>query len=443
MTSNTVGNLHQTIVFPNAKPKIVGRTTQRFMLAYAFLIAFPIFDLPGFGLSLTMPLMLGLFLELNFRSPHITTKPYKSWFIWCYMFAFVLCLSLVYNALFIPIVVDVTQRDIFNLAAFMFWMASFYALVIINSSYEQIMAKIVPVLGAGIIALGAVALSDYILGNMTMFPNDYGFQFTAYTAYAFYMAFIANKWRKFYLPGFLLLLVAIAINGSRTSFITAGVIALLSTVFMLIGTRNRPQILSRVVMAALVVVVILPNIPDSWVERIEQRVETMDHLENDKSFLIRLLMIQKAERLFAGSPVVGVGLGRFRYTSAVLDLPRELSYGTQEHFNEKSGHNAYLTLLAETGGAGMGLYVGLLAVLAVGGLLAVLKGLKRGDFFYIPIYVSFIAMSIHLWTLSGLTNSPTWFSYALVAAMIVRERLISDRLKAELKAEAKVKAEAG
>ena len=55
---------------------------------------------------------------------------------------------------------------------------------------------------------------------------------------------------------------------------------------------------------------------------------------------------------------------------------------------------------------------------------------RRGELWAIAIYVSFVTMSIHLWALSGLTNTGTWVVYGMVAGIIVihRRRLNQVRL---------------
>jgi O-antigen ligase len=431
MTTNTIGQIPpSTIVFPEAKKQPMGRAVERILLLYIFFITVPFFDVPGIGISVTMPLMGLLFLELTLKSSHISVAPYKKWFIWCYIFAAAVCLSLAVNGFIGDSADTVAQNDLFNLFSYLYWLVSFYVLIVMVTAYPALLEKVVAVMALGIIVMGVVSIYNSSTPNGTFYQNEFGVQFTTYAVFAMYMAFLGpSKTRRLSVVGLGILVVAIGYNGSRTSFLTVTVALALSFGLILMGHKNRSQILRRVVFAALVFGLVIPFIPPSWVDRFTTRVETLDSLDTDKSYLIRLLMIQKAERLFIQSPVFGVGIGRFRYTAVELDLGQQLSYGTQQHFNKKSSHNSYLSLLAETGLVGAVPFGFMLLALAVGGLKAVLSGMKRGEFFYIPIYVSFIVLSIHLWALSGLTNSSTWATYALVAGIIARENKI--RLEAQ------------
>jgi hypothetical protein len=60
----------------------------------------------------------------------------------------------------------------------------------------------------------------------------------------------------------------------------------------------------------------------------------------------------------------------------------------------------------------------LLAVLAWRGLWATLALARRGESWAIPVFTGFFTMSIHLWTLSGLTGTAPWFLYGMLAGVI-------------------------
>ena len=92
--------------------------------------------------------------------------------------------------------------------------------------------------------------------------------------------------------------------------------------------------------------------PRVYTETFAERFDTFHHLDQDKSYKIRLLMIQKGWRMFLDSPLFGAGAGTFTKDAVKLDLDKEMRYGSQKHFNKKSPHNPYITLLAETGLAG-------------------------------------------------------------------------------------------
>jgi hypothetical protein len=60
--------------------------------------------------------------------------------------------------------------------------------------------------------------------------------------------------------------------------------------------------------------------------------------------------------------------------------------------------------------------------LGVGGFGAALKLTLAGEGWAAPVYASLLGMSLHLWTISGLTGTAPWFVYGLAAAVIERGR---------------------
>ncbi len=154
----------------------------------------------------------------------------------------------------------------------------------------------------------------------------------------------------------------------------------------------------------------------------EKRYATFQNLDADKSYAIRKLMVQKGLRLFEANPWFGVGVSRWRKENTSLDIPRVLQYALQSHFDRKSPHNSYISFLAENGLVGTLPYALLLLILTLRGYRAAFSLSQRGEIWAIGIYAGFIGMSIHLWTLAGLTGTAPWFIYGLVAAIIIFER---------------------
>jgi len=149
------------------------------------------------------------------------------------------------------------------------------------------------------------------------------------------------------------------------------------------------------------------------------RFNTLQNLEQEKSYMIRQLMIQKGERLFLQSPIIGVGVGRFTKSSVPLDIPQVLSYAGQQHFDVKSSHNSYLDLLAESGLAGAVPFAILLIILSWRGAKSVIRSSRNNRFWILASFLGFVQMSIHMWAIASLTNTANWFIYGLAAAAIV------------------------
>ena len=66
---------------------------------------------------------------------------------------------------------------------------------------------------------------------------------------------------------------------------------------------------------------------------INERFARLEQYQEDKSFNIRLLMIQKSQILFEENPLFGAGLGQFTKSNVDLQLPDELDYATTDYFN--------------------------------------------------------------------------------------------------------------
>jgi O-antigen ligase len=151
----------------------------------------------------------------------------------------------------------------------------------------------------------------------------------------------------------------------------------------------------------------------------DKRLATFQNLEEEKSYMIRQLMIQKGLRLFEDSPIIGVGASRFTKETITLEIPQVLAYGTQSHFNIKSAHNSYVAVLAETGLIGSVPFLILLIILGIRGLKATVKQVRKGRVVVLSVFTSFVGMSIHMWTMATLTNTANWFVYGLLAAVIM------------------------
>ncbi len=142
--------------------------------------------------------------------------------------------------------------------------------------------------------------------------------------------------------------------------------------------------------------------------------------------MIRQVLIQKGLALFSRSPIIGIGASRFTKAFTVIELPELLKSRTEGYFNVLSIHNSYIVFLAESGLLGAIPYAILLLILRFSGLKNSLISIKENKFWNVAIYLSFLQMSIHMWSIASLTNSANWFVYGLVAALIMRGRKVTD-----------------
>ena len=173
--------------------------------------------------------------------------------------------------------------------------------------------------------------------------------------------------RLFFLGANLALWSAAAINGSRGSWIaiSAGIL-----VFLLILLLSHPRQAGKILVLLILALGAFLSVlfaSDRIASAVEGRYATFSSLEEDKSYMIRQLMNQKALRLFEESPIIGIGPGRFMKTSTSRYTKRFILC-SQEHFDVKSAHNSYLSFLAENGLLGSLPLVILLILLYFGGI---------------------------------------------------------------------------
>lgn len=402
-------------------------------LVFVFYLVIPVIDVPLLGLSLSAPILFLVFLEVFLNSRSLRLGGYGRWLAVSYAFLVGLLLSLAGNAIFRGLTVE--TRDILTLVRYGYWLIAFITTLTVVSSLDSL-KPMGFVIAGGILLVAGLRLFEAVFygrwGAWTapqlMSQNSYGFQFSSFFPFALALPFVLRGLpRRLASIGLVLAVAAIAGNGSRSSWITA---TTATAVFLLLYALTQRKGLLRVqswliVMVGLLIV-LAALAPPELLDPINERFSTFNTLEEDKSYAIRGLMVQKGQRLFQESPLFGAGIGRFTRASVQLDLPDLLRYAGQEHFNVKSAHNSYVALLGETGLAGTVPFLILHILLFAGGFSASIGLARRGEIWAIAAFAGYVGMSIHLWTLSGLTGTGTWFVYGLVAGMIERNKRFAE-----------------
>jgi len=403
-------------------------------LAVCFYLAAPLFVIPIAKLSLSAPLVYLLLFEIfkNFRG----LQPGRA-----VLFFFLLSLmlmawgfSLTYNQVIGKQSLELGTGAILLLRYGYWFIAGLMACRLFLTT--DLPSKATEAFAWGCIAMACIVLTEYVgFGGLLdsgwssltrLSQNGYGWQFSAFFPFVLYLLLV-TRGRKRWLAatGLVTVLLAIMINASRSSWVTSIIAIALFMLFIIFirppGYRSGRALVG---LGALVLVAALAFLwlPEPIKEKAFSRKVTAEDIAQDKSWQIRLLMIQKGERLFAESPVFGVGLGQFRYSSADLDIPDVLAYSNQEDFNQRSAHNSFVMLLAEGGLAFMTPYAILLLWLAFAGLRAAIGLGRSGHLWAIPLYSSLICFNIHLWSVAGITTTAPWFLYGFGVAMILRYR---------------------
>ena len=139
------------------------------------------------------------------------------------------------------------------------------------------------------------------------------------------------------------------------------------------------------------------------------RGEGESNIDNDKSLMVRLIMIDKTFEIFDKHPLLGIGPNMFVYYNARLENRRQeyerLNYRSNEYLNKRSSHGVYYQTLAEFGLIGL-FYLTIIILVPIIFFLKrlYLNKTNSGDLFFI----SFLGISLHFLTVSALTGTIGW-----------------------------------
>ena len=398
-----------------------------FFSAYLVL---PLVDLPFLGLSISSPIMFLIAVPCIFKPPKPWLKRYQLWvflaiFLWIGIF-----FSTAANGL-LSFGVLIDSDSIILLIQYIYWLIVF-VITTYFASQGTVIDKTVKVLGWSAMLLGIIRLVEVILygnisvsmGTQFLTQNAYGALFSMFSPFLLLLMIGKRKWQTLIaLVGYFLLLAAVAINGSRGSWIS---IAAGLGIGLLILIISKPRKFITLIIPILVLLIgftiIWFNVPEVS-NAVSERFNTLQTLGEDKSYLFRQIMIQKGLKIFEENPIIGIGSGRFTKTYVDLDLPRVFREGGNlSRFTTQSAHNSYIVILAENGLLAAIPFAIFLIILLFRGFSAALRSIRRDEYLPLAVFLSFIQMSIHFWVIASLTNTSTWFVYGLIAAVIVMER---------------------
>lgn len=405
---------------------------------FAFNTVFPLIDLPLLGLSITAVFFGLVALEIIVRSGYLQYRRYPKWFLLAYGIATSIFLSLAVNGL--GGTIDLNTQNIVTVIRSIYWITVFVITMALfaNLRLEDVHFFIL-ILGASIMIMGVLRLYEAAafgrVGPGTsrlLSQNTYGIIFSAFTPFGVAITFLARRpfARLLSIIGFISLVAAILVNGSRSSWLAVSVGILVLFVFFSISHYR--SILPVIIVVALIAAgsaTFISLLPSEVLEPIASRFETLERIEEDKSFLTRVLMQQKAFELFEENPVFGVGRGQFRNSYVELDFSgTPFSQDRSVEFNRIASHNSYIQFIAEQGVVGLFPFALLLLLLLFTGARAAIRLARNNNLWALAILAGFVSMSIHLWSIDNLQTTSTWFLYGLVAGMIEFERRQSFRI---------------
>jgi len=393
---------------------------------FALYMALPIIDVPLLGLSLSAPIFFVIALEVLFRPRRAWLRRYRRWVL----LAAALWLAIFLSALLNGILsggVDFDSDGLNIVIHYAYWLLVFVVTAYLVSE-GGLGPGVSALLGWGAFLLALLRWGEVLLysnlgawsGTHLLTQNTYGFIFSTFAPFTFNLL-VRSRGRARWLAALanIVLWGAAAVNGSRGSWVAIGAAVAVQLGLLLFVRLRSARLPLLVVLATVALGALVLATPNPVARAVEQRFSTFNNLQEDKSYAIRLLMNQKALRLFEENPLIGVGTARFRKESTPLVLPPVLQYAYQDFFDRRSAHNSYLGFLAECGLLGAVPYGLLLLTLTLKGGSAAFFLAKRGQYWAAGVYAGFVGMSIHMWAVNSLTNSGNWMVYGLAAALIV------------------------
>lgn len=390
-------------------------------LALASYVALPVFKIPLLDLSLSAVIFAFICLNLFFGSGLAGLGQQKLWVF--------LALWLWVGVLFALAGNSVAglggKLDLGNWRVFL--RLSYWLLVFVLTAFVATEAnawdRLVKVLGVMILLTALARWGEITLfgrlgagvGTKFQTQNNYGILFSTYTPFLLVPVFTARRGRALLVPALMLVWGAIALNGSRGSWVAVGLgTAIFSLMYFKISRRVAPLV--GVCLLTMVLALALLVAPSKYQRAITDRADTFQDLDRDKSVQTRMFQLRKGWELFKAHPFAGVGLGGF--LRFVVDVGTERTDVSIRGLSSRSAHNAYIAFLAETGLAGSVPFALLLILLTWRGYKAAIWLGRRQQFWALAIYTSFLSMSLHLWVLQGIYDTSTWVVYGLTAGMI-------------------------
>lgn len=400
-----------------------------YMLFYllAAYIVIPIVDIPLLGLSVSAPIFFVIATFVVIKPPEPWFKRNTAWIIIALLIYFGIFLSTTLNGI-LSFGSAFDSSGTALLIQFAYWLLVF-VITIAFASRKNVLDKVTTIFAWSILVVAMIRwVEALVFGrigtvNITQYmtQNEYGFQFSAFTPFLLIKVFSGKNKNVFgWGLATFICLGATLINGSRGSWVAITVGLFLFTLMFFM--TNPKKYSGLIVLAAFLAILssIVIGASPAISTAVKTRFATFSTLEEDKSYLIRQALTQKGLVMFESSPLIGVGAGRFTKNTAEITLPKQIAYREKE-LQRKSSHNSYIQWLAEFGLLGAVPFGVLLIVIAVNGLSNALQGLRNNDLIPLGFLVSFVQMSVHMWVITALTGTITWFMYGLNVALIYRE----------------------
>jgi putative inorganic carbon (HCO3(-)) transporter len=291
---------------------------------------------------------------------------------------------------------------------------TFFALVFlvvqtVNGSRDRAVRMLATVVTAAAVS-AAIGLGNYFLAHADRAhgpledPNDYAFLLAVAVPLTLFCIRATRRRSSLVLAVLALIVISAAI---LASFSRSALIGLLSAGVWAVATRRLPLRFGVIALAGLVVIGLVaywlaPTVVSEGVTRKQQIAQ--------RNIDSRLVAWRVALAEFETSPVLGVGPGNFEHRFAEFALPVE------ERAGPITTHNAYLHILAELGGPGLGMFLAYL-VLAWSRLRRRIPDDPEGDALRSALAAGFVVAMVGSLFLTEQFYSPLWFLPAVSATL--------------------------
>ena len=388
-------------------------------------LALPIFDIPLLGLSLTAPIFFVITAFVIFRPASNWFKEQQEWIILGLVLLSSIVISTLVNEMNRG---EINRSSLLSLVQYAYWIVVFVVMGYIFRS-SKIRKTMSTIFAFAVVVITALRWYEALFhgrigawsGTTIMSQNSYGFQFSVFVPFLYIkISDKETKKRWFWILMMIATIIAVGFNGSRGNWVAMAIgAAVMALVFLTTQPKRIPSFILGV-LAILTIGFAALSLSSQTSESFTSRFQTLFSLEEDKTYVVRQLLVQKGFKLFEESPIIGVGTERFSKEQVALEVPEILRYADTDFIlSSKQSHNSYIQFLAEFGLLGSIPLALMLIYLSIRGLEITYEEMKDGKFIDLAIFISFIQMSVHMWVLSSFTGTLTWAIYGMLVGAII------------------------
>lgn len=411
ISENSTNQLVQTDYLP--------RSIQLSLILFAFFLVFPAIDIAGISITFFIFFFI-LFQHLKSKIPFITRHPANKWFI-------LLFISGVISTIFHPQLDREVSllSDIRTILQFFYWIllamyirSNFLAIdwwLVSKALFWGLIALIVgfyflPVnIDAGLFKINFnTTRNGFVYNFLCFFPLIFWYlrssilkPFVIVVIFLFFIAIVFTNGRA----GFVLiiiqsLLLGLVIFPSAGRVFKAGLL-LVGVIFILWQTQAEAGIIKDIA-----------RFVGNYNPRASALISREGYegdLSEDKSWLLRRLMVDKSLEIVKEYPAFGIGWLHFEKYYAELNTlrnyPRLAGHGS-EFLNTRSSHNSYAMYLAEGGLIG---FIFLMIILIIS-IWPFFNKMIRGQFDIndLPL-ISLAVLMVYFYAITSITGANTWF----------------------------------